>query len=889
VEPLRDWLHGLRLRLRALTRREDVEAELTEEMEFHLQMETERWMRRGVRPEEARRRARLAFGGVERFKEQTREARGTRHVEVTMQDFKFALRSLRRNAVFSSVAILTLALGIGGVAAIFSVVKGVLLEPLPFQQPDRLALLHTRNVELGLEDHMVSPQDFGDWREMNTTFSSMAAYWPTTGTLTDVGDAAVRVTSVFTTENYFDVLGVPPLLGRTFTPDDGPGSTQVLIIGEGLWRRAFGADPEVVGSTVLLDGSPVEVVGVVAAEHTWPEHGDAWTNMTWPMTIQSRQARWMSAVGRLAPDVTIDESHADLDRVAAELAQLHEGDRGWDASVTSLDDAVVGDTRTALWTLLAATGFILLIACANVANLLLSRAEARAREVAVRAAFGAGRMRIARQLLTESLVLATVGGLVGITLAWLGLKTLLRVAPTSLPRLQEVGLDPTVLTVVAGSTLLTGLLFGLAPVVRILGPTMFGSLREGSRGSSRGARGVRMQNGFVVTQLALAVVLVVGAGLLVKSFNALRSVDAGFESGGLLTFELDVSQGAGPDDQAVLDFYRQVLDRLAELPGVEEVAATSTLPLGEALDYAQEVDLLDQPVDPNREARPYFRHVSPGYFEAMRTPLLAGRPLEPTDREGEAPAIVINETMARLHFAGQDPIGQRLGRLGNRWGPLGVVLFNEAEIVGVVKDIRYDGIRSDAQPAIFLSYLQGPMRRMSILVRTRGTPGATVDAARRVVAEVNPAVPLSDVRALDEVVAGALARDRFSTILLGLFGVVALMLAAVGVYGVLAYAVEQRTNELGIRMALGASAGDVRGMVLREGGLLAALGLGGGAIAALGLAGVLGSQLYGVQPRDPWVFGSVLALLAGVALLASLVPALRATRVDPVTAMRGET
>ncbi len=888
MERLRDWLRGLGLRLRALTRHDDVEEELSEEIEFHLQMEADRLMRRGIAPSEARRRARLAFGGVERFKEQAREARGTRHVEVTMQDFKFALRSLRRNAVFSSVAILTLALGIGGVAAIFSVVRGVLLEPLPFEAPDRLALLYTRNVELGLEDHMVSPQDFGDWREMNTTFASMAAYWPTTGTLTDVGDAAVRVTSVFTTENYFDVLGVAPLLGRTFNADDGPGSTQVLILGESLWERAFGADPAVVGRTVLLDGSPVEIVGVVAARHAWPEHGDAWTNMTWPMSIQSRQARWMSAVGRLDAGVAIDRAHADMDAVATELATIHEGDRGWDVSLTSLDDAVIGDTRTALWTLLAATGFILLIACANVANLLLSRAESRSREVAVRAAFGAGRMRIARQLLTESLVLASVGGIVGIALAWFGLQALLRVAPTSLPRLQEVGLDPSVLAVVAGSTLITGLLFSLAPMVRILGPAMFGTLREGARGSSRGARGVRMQNGFVVAQLALAVVLVVGAGLLAKSFAALRGVETGFQSGGLLTFELDVSQGAGGDDQAVLDFYRQVLDRLRELPGVEEVAATSTLPLGEALDYAQEIDLLDQPVDPSREVRPYFRHVSPGYFEAMRTPVLSGRSLDASDRQDEAPAIVINETMARQYFVGQDPVGQRLGRLNNRWGPLGVVLFEEAEIVGVVKDIRYDGIRAEAQPALFLSYLQGPMRRMSVLVRTRGTAGATIDAARRVVAEVNPSVPLSDVRALDDVVDGALARDRFSTILLGLFGVVALVLAAVGVYGVLAYAVEQRTNELGIRMALGASARDVRTMVLREGGVLTLLGLLGGGIAALGLAGILSSQLYGVQPRDPVVFGGVLALLGVVALAASLVPALRATRVDPVTAMRGE-
>lgn len=805
-----------------------------------------------------------------------------------MQDLRFALRSLRRNAVFSTVAVFTLALGIGGVAALFSVVRGVLLEPLPFEEPDRLALLHTRNVELGLEHHMVSPQDFGDWREMNATFAGMAAYWPTTGTLTDVGDAAVRVTTVYTTENWFELLGVPPLLGRTFTADEGPGSTQVLILGESLWRRAFGADSTVVGRTVLLDGAPIEVVGVVADRHRWPDHGEAWTNMTWPMSIQSRRARWMSAVGRMATGVPVERAHADLDAVAAELGRLHEGDRGWDVTVTTLDDWVVGDTRTALWTLLGATGFILLIACANVANLLLSRAEARSREVTVRMAFGAGRGRIARQLLTESVVLAAAGGLAGLALAWVGLEVLLGLAPTSLPRLQEVGLDATVLAVVGGTTLVTGLLFGLAPVVRIVGGGLQATLREGGRSGSRSRRSLRLQNGFVVAQFALAVVLVVGAGLLVKSFSALRQVDAGFRSGGLLTFELDVSQGAAGDDQGVLDFYHETLRRLEDLPGVEAVAATSTLPLGEALDYAQAVTFLDRTADPGLEARPYFRHVSPGFFEVMRTPVLAGRGLDGRDRQGAPPAIVVNETMARQYFGDDDPVGQRIGGLGNRWGPLGVVLFDEAEVVGVVKDIRYEGLRREAQPAFYLSYLQGPMRRMSVVVRTRGSAGAVVDGARRAVTEVNAAVPLSDVRTVDDVVADAMARERFSTLLLGLFGAVALVLAAVGVYGVLAYAVEQRTDELGIRMALGASSRDVRTLVLREGGTMAGLGLLGGTLAALSLAGLLGSQLHGVAPRDPAVFGGVVTILAIVAVAASLVPAVRATRVDPATAMRRE-
>ncbi len=875
------------LRLRSLARRDRVEEELDEEVRFHIEMETERLLRRGVPPQEARRRALVAFGGVERFKEQSREARGTRHLEVTVQDVRYALRALRKNPLFTVVAVLTLALGIGGVTAIFSVVRAVLLEPLPFKDPDQLALLWTHNPEEGQDRYFVSPQDFGDWREQATTFSGMSAYWPTTGTLTGVDEVAQQITQVFTTENYFDVLGVPPLLGRTFGAGDGPGSTQVVILSEALWRSSFGADPAVVGRDITIDGSNFQVVGVVADRQRWPAEADLWINMNWPMTIQGRIARWMSVVGRLEPGAGVERARADMAAVATRLGEIHEEDRGWGVAVEGLADTVVGSTRSALWILLASTAFILLIACANVANLLLSRAEVRAREVAVRQAFGAGRRRIARQLLTESLVLATLGGVAGLGLAWAGIAALRRIAPAGLPRVDEVGLNGGILLAVVGATLLTGLLFGLAPVVRILGPGSFSALREGARGT-RGVRGIRLQNAFVVAQLALAVILVVGAGLLVRSFMQLRAVDTGFRADGLLTLQLDVSQGAAEEDQGVIDFYDRYLARVREIPGVRSAAAVSTLPLGEGLDYSQPFSIVDDPTQPGQERRAFFRHASPEVFETLGTPLDEGRTLQAADRLDAPGAVVVNEAMARRFFPGEDPVGHRLAGLAYRWGPLGAVLMSEAEIVGVVKDMPYEGIRTPAQPAFYFSFRQGPMRRMTVLLRTDGDPLTLVDGARAALAEVNPQVAMSRVRAMHDVVGDAMARDRFSTLLLVAFGVMALVLAAVGVYGVLAYAVAQRSSELGIRMALGASAADVRRMVLREGGAVAGLGLLLGLAAALLLAGFLSSQLYGVGPRDPVVYGIVTSVLAAVAVVASLVPALRATRVDPVTAMRGE-
>ena len=889
---LLDRLRGLWRHLRTIVDPDAAWRELDEEMRFHVQMEADRLKREGIAPKEARRQALIRFGGVARFNERTREARGTKLVEDTMQDLKYALRMIVKNPVFSTVAILTLALGIGANTAIYTVVEAVLLEPLPFEDSEELTLLWTRNDEQNQEKYMVSPMDFDDWRNMNATFESMAAFWPTTGTVTELDGNPTRVRVVYTTEDFFEVMGASALVGRTFSPDDGPGSTQIAILSHGFWQRRFGGDPAIVGQSMILDGSPMEVIGVVRPEHTFPDDADVWTNMTWTMQIQSREARWMSAIGRLADGQTLERARADMTGVAARVEQENpRSNRGWTVTMDSLQGELVGDTRTALLLLLGATGLILLIACANVANLMLSRSEVRSREIAVRVAFGAGRARLVKQLATESLVLAGAGALIGLALAQVGVRFLLGLAPVTLPRATDISVDGTVLAVVAGVSLLTGVLFGLAPMARLLRSEVHETIRNGARSTSGAARN-RLQNAFVIAQFAMALMLVVSAGLLVRSFENLRAVDPGFAPGDVLTMELDVAPAIAGSDIEVTDFYEQFERRVAESPQVTAVGSASTLPLGEDLDYYQEVSFVDREFATEVDPRAALRPVGPGFFSALRTPIVSGRDFTMADRNDAPGVVLINEAFARQFYTGEDPIGQKIGDMRNRLGPLGAIHvaadIRESEIVGVVKDIKYDGLRAETRPALYFSGLQSSIRRRTIAIRTTGDTDALLPAVRRELEAMNPGVALTNIRTLDDVVADARSRDRFSTLLLSLFGAVALLLAAVGVYGVLSYAVAQRRGEVGIRMALGASGGDVRGMVLTDGLRLVVIGLGVGVVAAIALSGLLSSQLFGVDPREPLVYAGVTLTLLAVGVTACFVPAWRATRVSPVTAMRAE-
>ena len=678
-------------------------------------MEAAGLRREGRAPAEARRQAMLRFGGVERFKDKTREARGTKLWEDMMQDLKYGLRMIVKNPVFSAVAIITLALGIGANTAIYTVVEAVLLEPLPFEAPEELTLLWTRNDEQNQDKYMVSPMDFDDWRNMNATFESMAAFWPNTGTVTEDDGNPTRVRLVHTTHDFFDVMGVLPFSGRTFRDDDGPGSTAVAVLSHGFWQRRFGGDPAVIGQSITLDGGPIEVIGIIRPEHTFPDNTDMWINMTWGMQIQSRLARWMSAIGRLNDADALAAARADMVGVAARIEQANpDSNRGWTVTMAKLHDEIVGDTRTALLILLGATGFILLIACANVANLLLSRSEVRAKEIAVRVAFGAGRGRLVKQLVTESLVLAGAGAVLGLAGAQVGVRVLLSLAPVTLPRAESIHLDGAVLGVVAGVSLLTEILFGLAPIVRLLRSDLHSTIRDGAR-STASAGKHRVQNTFVIAQFAMALMLAVGAGLLVRSFQNLRSVDPGFVPSGVLTAELDVSTSVAPSNQEVIDFYEQFEQRIAELPGVLAVGDASTLPLGEALDYSLPLNFVDREMPPEVEVRAFWRLVSPGFLSAMRTPITSGRDFDSMDRVGSPGTVLINETFANRFFPGEDPIGEKIGNVQNCFGPLGCLHIAgdilESEIVGVVRDVKYDGLRVDAQPGI---YSAAPSPRSSV-------------------------------------------------------------------------------------------------------------------------------------------------------------------------------
>lgn len=809
-----------------------------------------------------------------------------------MQDVRYALRILIKNPLFSLIAVFTLALGIGATTAIYTVVEAVLLEPLPFEESEELTLLWTRNDEQNQDKYMVSPMDFDDWRTQNATFEAMAAYWPTTGTITSQEADPARVKVVYTTEDFFDVMGASPFIGRTFGPDDGPGSAEIAVLSHGFWQRRFGGDPGVVGRALILDGEPIEIVGVVRPEQTFPEAVDVWANMTWPMQIQSREARWMSAVGRLRDDVELTTARTDMVAVAGRVAEQNpESNRGWTVTLGSLQAEMVGETRNALWVLLGATALILLIACANVANLLLSRSEKRSREFAIRVAFGADRRRLVRQLITESLILAGAGGLVGFIMAQVGVRALLSIAPVTLPESVNVGVDGTVLLVVVAVVVSTGVLFGLAPMARILGSQVHEAIRHDAR-STTGSRARGIQDFFVVGQFALALMLVVGAGLLVRSFQNLRSVDTGFSSSGVLTAELDLPTSVAENDMDVINFYQQFEARIGELSGVQAVGDASTLPLSEDLDYSQEFTLVNRVLPPELEPRAYLRSVAPGFFEAMGTPVVEGRAFEPSDGVDGPGVVVVNETFVRRFLGGDPAVGERLGDMRRRFGPLGAIHvaagIEESEIIGVVKDVKYAGLRVDPLPAIYFSGLQSSVRRRTLAIRTLGDPQSLTPRVRQALADMSSNVALTNVREMEDVVAGARARDRFTTLLLTLFGVIALILASVGVYGVLAYSVEQRTSELGIRMAIGADRGAVRGMVLMDGVRLVGIGLVLGLIGAVALSGVLASQLYAVNARDPVIYAAVIGILLAAGLAGSFVPAWRATRVDPLIAMRAE-
>jgi predicted permease len=811
-------------------------------------------------------------------------------------DLRIGIRMLARTPGFTAVIVLTLALGIGANTAIFSVVNGVLLSPLPFPEPDRLVTLHENKPNF--EGGSVSYPNFRDWQKDNHTFSSIAISRPYAFSLIGTGDAE-QLSGAFVSSDFFPLLGVKPVMGRAFAEDeDQVGAGPVALISEGLWRRKFSSAPDILGKSIILDARDYTIVGVMPSNFHLliPGFRDGqvyvpvgqWSN---PLLLQRGAGLGFHAVGRLAPGVTIEQARADMDRVTSNLASAFpDADKGITAKLVPLKQQMVGHVQQVLMVLLGAVGFVLLIACANVANLMLARSTGRAREFAVRAALGASRGRVVRQLLTESILLALAGGGLGLLLSIWGMRAALGSLPAALPRAEQIGLDAPVLMFTAGISLLAGVLFGLTPALKTSRPDLHETLKEGGRGGS-GARH-RTQNVFVVVEMALAVVLLIASGLTIRSLARLWSVDPGFNPHNVLTFGLSLPPAmmkANPD--AIRTAFREFDDKLASVTGVEAVSQTwGAIPFSG--DDEQLFWLEGQPKPTNQNdmnwAIDYI--VEPGYLKAMGIPLRRGRFITQQDAEHSPLVVVVDEVFAQKYFPNQDPIGKRIQING----------FDRlAEIVGIVGHVKQWGLDTDDQQSL-RSGLYIPCMQMpddfiaaapsgsAVVVRFERNSSGLLDSIRRVSGQISNQQVIYDAQSMESLISHSLASRRFSMILLSVFAGLALLLAGVGIYGVTSYVVGQRGQEIGIRMALGARPGDILRLILSRGGKLAGAGVAAGLVAALGLTRLMASLLYGVGATDPLTFGGVAALLTIVALVASYIPARRAAKVDPMVAVRYE-
>ncbi len=872
---------------------------LDEELRSSLEILAQEKIQEGMDPREARRRARIELGGMEQVKMKVREARFGTALETVWQDVRYGLRKLRKNPGFTAVAVLTLALGIGANTAMFSVIDGVLLRPLPYRQPDRLAALWETVEKEGGAKWRVAPANFSDWREQNQAFEDVAAFYATSLNLTGAGEPEL-LRGVRATANYFTVLGVEPMLGRSFLPEEEVlGQDRVVLLGYGLWRSRFGSARDVISRTITLDGNSYNVIGVMppGIYPAWPvasgriifdpSHQQFWIPFAFrPEWRNSRNSHFLGVLARLRSGVTLTQAQAQMDTLARRLEQEYPANEGEGILVSPLADEIVGNVRPALAILFGAVGLLLLLACANVANLLLERLAARQRETAIRAALGAGRGRTTRAFFVEGLLLALLAGALGIGLAYGGVDLLLKIVPQDVPRLTDVAVDLRVLGFTLALSFLTSLVFGLVPALQYSRPNLLDTLKEGTRVAGPDPRRQRFQNLLVVAQVGLAMMLVIAAGLLAKSFWRLQQVQPGFQSERVLVLDLVLPRSKYREWHQVKGFYGQLLDRLESLPGARLAAIAYDHPLDTNwIDaFAFENRAGEKPGEFHAEA---LRIVSPDYFRALGIDVLQGRGFTEQDVPGRPGVVLINESFAARYFPEEDPVGKRLRAPtpSLNWGDAVPQVF---EIVGVVRDVTFNGIGAPTEPAFYVPAWQFPRQDMSVLVRTDGDPLSLVSAVRSAVWALDADQPISSIRTLESLVAANISQPRFNMFLMGLFGAVALLLALVGVYGLLSYAVARRTHEIGIRMALGASPRNILGMVLRQGLGLVLAGVGIGLAGAFALARFLESLLFGVAPTDPATFAAVAAVLAAVALLACYVPARRATKVDPMVALRYE-
>jgi putative ABC transport system permease protein len=800
-----------------------------------------------------------------------------------LKDLRYGARMLWKSPGFTVVAVLTLGLSIGINTAVFSVVYAALVRPLPFADAGRLFVAAAQNKRGGAADvRGVAPADFVDWRAQSRSFDGLAAF--TGGGLTlSTGDVPEMVPGVRVSEDFFPVLGAPTALGRTFTAEEfGAGPARAVVLSHRLWQRRFGGDPKVIGTQLpLAGGASATVVGVMPEEFRFPSHAEVWSALPRESgELQQRTSRYFSVVGRVRQGLTAEQAQAELGAVAARLAETYpQTNADWGVRLVPLRETLVGRARPALLILLGAVGFVLLIACANVANLLLARSKGRAREVAIRAALGATRWRVVRQLLVESVLLAAVGGTLGVFLALWGVDVLLALVPEELrfARLDEARVDGAVLAFTAAVSLLTGLVVGLLPGLKVSQPDLNEALKEAGRGATSERRLKRTRAALVVAELAVTLVLLVGAGLLVRSFTRLQQVELGFEPRQLLTLTVAPTQLYGQTERRAA-YYRQMQERLAALPGARAVATSSSLPLDWVLNFSYAVE--GRPARPGDDPQTDYNSVSPNYFDVMGIPVLRGRVFDERDAVGAPNVAVINESMARRVFDGEDPLGRRL-----------TLQYLEervtVEVVGVVADSK-QSVGEETNIMVYDCALQRPWLSSAFVVRTEGDPAGLAAAAQKAVREVDRNRVAAGVKTMEQLLAESVAQPRFYTQLLTLFAAVALVLAAVGVYGVISYTVTQRTHEIGIRMALGAERRDVIRMIVGHGMLLAAAGLAAGLAASFALTRVMSRLLYGVSATDPTTFAGVTLLLLLVALAACYLPARRATKIDPMEALRYE-
>ena len=931
------WFHRISLRLRSLFKRDRIEQELASELRFHLEELTEQNVSKGMTREEARYAALRELGGVEQIKEECRDMRRVNYIENFFQDIRYGARMLAKNPGFTIIAVLTLALGIGANTAIFSVVNAVVLRPLPYSHSDRLVWI-AESIP-ALKSEVATGGDYVDWKDQNHTLDRIAAYDTVyRGSLSEgaggAGSAdfnltgrgtAARVHSAFVSASFFATLGVEPQLGRAFTEnEDQPNGPHVVVLMHSFWQQYFGSDAHVLGQTVNLDAAPYTVIGVMPASFRFP--GDSDAQILLPLALNQASERLRIAqrhvriIGRLKPGVSLAAARADLDEIrkraqpsggpilakggggqgrtmpaprrggpGGQLRYNHSGPPetappASELKVVPLAEHLAGNLRPAMVTLLGAVGLVLLIACANVANLLLTRGSARTREMALRAALGAGRWRLVRQLLVESVTLAVAGGTAGLLLAAWGVNLIARLIPAGagggILAVAAPKVDGNVLLFALAVSVLTGILFGLAPAVTVTRSDLAEGLKEGAQVASPGGRRGWLRGALAVSELSLALVLLIGAGLLIKSFYRLLQVDPGFVPERVLTMDLSLTDARYPAPQQKSEFFSQVLRRVESLPGVRSAALADSLPLSPYQGF-----LLMSPnhllpraaLSSSTTVMMRMLTVSPGYFYTLGIPVLKGRTFTDHDDEQALKVAVVNEALARHLWPTEDPIGKQFPP------PRG-----NFTVVGVVGNIHHEGLSQETEAEFYVPYFQSPGDSVQLAVRSAADPDSIVSAVRAQIRDVDPDQPLYHVATLQQVLSESLAPRRFNMLLLGIFAGIALPLATVGIYGVMAFSVTQRTHEIGIRMALGAQKGDVLRMVVGQGLKLALIGVAIGIAGALALTRFLSSLLYGVKPTDPLTFVAVSLILTAVALLASYMPARRATKVDPMVALRYE-